>query len=333
MYLIYNIINIYNIVWQGEKMDKEFLVSYRKKIEDECSKVVLGKLEQINLITVCHLCGGNILFEDIPGTGKTLLLKTFSTVIGGEFSRIQFTPDVMPSDITGINFFNKKEDKFEFRQGPIFANIVLADEINRSSPKTQSSLLEAMAEKQVSIDGVTRKLPRPFMVAATQNPLESFGTYPLPEAQLDRFMMRLKMEYMNPEDEIKVARREGNEKLIAELKQVVSFEDTKKAQAEIAKVSVSPAVEKYMMDIIWATRNCESEILIGASPRSTRDLYSACKAYVGLMGRDYVLPEDVQKIAPYIILHRIFYVEADTEKKQREVFDSILAGVEVPLEE
>lgn len=313
-------------------MDTAFLVDYRKRIEDECSKVVLGKTEQINFITVCHVCGGNILFEDIPGTGKTLLLKTFSTVIGGEFSRIQFTPDVMPSDITGINLFNKKTEQFEFREGPIFANVVLADEINRSSPKTQSSLLEAMAERQVTVDGVTRKLPSPFMVAATQNPLESFGTYPLPEAQLDRFMMRLKMEYMKPEDELKVARREENEKLIVHLKQTVTFEDTMKAREEIQKVTVSPAVEKYIMDIIWATRTSDDEILIGASPRSTRDLYMACKAYVGLMGREFVLPEDVQKIAPYVILHRIFYVDADTEQKQRAVFNTVLSRVKVPLE-
>ncbi len=314
-------------------MDTAFLVDYRKRIEEECGKVVLGKKEQIDFITVCHVCGGNILFEDIPGTGKTLLLKTFATVIGGQFSRIQFTPDVMPSDITGINLFNKKTEEFEFREGPIFANVVLADEINRSSPKTQSSLLEAMAERQVTVDGVTRKLPTPFMVAATQNPLESFGTYPLPEAQLDRFMMRLKMEYMKPEDELKVARREENEKLIVSLKQAVTFEDTLKAREEIQKVTVSPAVEKYIMDIIWATRNSSDEILIGASPRSTRDLYMACKAYVGLMGREFVLPEDVQKIAPYVILHRIFYVDADTEKKQREVFFNVLSRVKVPLEE
>ncbi len=314
-------------------MDQEFLVNYRKRIEDECSKVVLGKTEQINLITVCHVCGGNILFEDIPGTGKTLLLKTFSTVIGGKFSRIQFTPDVMPSDITGINFFNKKKDEFEFREGPVFANVVLADEINRSSPKTQSSLLEAMAEKQVTVDSVTRKLPYPFMVVATQNPLESFGTYPLPEAQLDRFMMRLKMEYMKPEEELKVARRESNDKLISELKQVVSHEDTEKAKREIKDVSVSEAVEKYIMDIVWGTRNNNcSEILIGASPRATIDLYNACKAYAGLMGRDFVLPEDVQKLAPYVMLHRMFYVDADTEKKQKEVFKDIISRIEVPME-
>ena len=304
-------------LWR-EQMDKEFLLEYRNKIQSEVGKVVLGKSEQVDLITVCHLCGGNILFEDIPGTGKTLLLKTFATVIGGQFNRIQFTPDVMPSDITGINIYNKKTEEFEFRAGPVFANVVLADEINRSSPKTQSSLLEAMAERQVTVDGVTRKLSVPFMVAATQNPLESYGTYPLPEAQLDRFMMRLKMEYMTPEDEIK---------------QVISFEETEKAIEEIQKVSVSSTVEKYMLDIIWATRNDENEIIIGASPRSTRDLYNACKAYVGLMGREFVLPEDVQKMVPNILLHRMSYADADTEKKQRAVFARVLERVSVPLEE
>ena len=314
-------------------MDKEFLLEYKNRIQSECGKVILGKSEQITLLTVCHLCGGNILFEDIPGTGKTLLLKTFATAIGGKFSRIQFTPDVMPSDITGIHFFNKKVEEFEFREGPVFANVVLADEINRSSPKTQSSLLEAMAEKQVTVDGITRKLPTPFMVAATQNPLESYGTYPLPEAQLDRFMMRLKMEYMTPEDEIKVARREDNSKLLTQVQQVVTQTDTLRAIEELDKVTVSAAVEKYIMDIIWKTRTSENDITIGASPRSTRDLYNACKAYAGLMGRDFVLPEDVQKMTPNILLHRMSYVDADTEKQQRAVLNSIMEKVKVPLEE
>ena len=262
-----------------------------------------------------------------------LILKTFSTVIGGQFSRIQFTPDVMPSDITGINFYNKKVGEFEFREGPVFANVVLADEINRSSPKTQSSLLEAMAERQVTVDGVTRKLPVPFMVAATQNPLESYGTYPLPEAQLDRFMMRLKMEYMTPEDEIKVARREDNSKILTKVNQVVTQQDTERAIEEIQKVTVSPAVEQYIIDIIWETRTSEDEIIIGASPRSTRDLYNACKAYVGIMGREFVLPEDVQKMAPHVLLHRMSYADADTEKKQKMVFSRLLERVKVPLEE
>ncbi|MBO4251690.1 MAG: AAA family ATPase [Clostridia bacterium] len=308
------------------------VTGYAGKIVSECSKVVLGKEEQILLITVCHLCGGNILFEDIPGTGKTLLLKTFATVIGGKFSRIQFTPDVLPSDITGINFYNKKKEEFEFREGPIFANLVLADEINRSSPKTQSSLLEAMAERQVTVDGVTRRLELPFMVAATQNPLESYGTYPLPEAQLDRFMMRLKMEYMSREDEIKVARREDNSKLIAQLSQQVDYAETLKVIGEVQKVTVSAAVEKYIMDIIWKTRTESNEIIIGASPRSTRDLYNACKAYVALNGREFVLPEDVQKMAPNILLHRMTYADADTEAKQRAVFERLMETVEVPLE-
>lgn len=313
-------------------VDTKFLVEYRTLVENECSKIVLGKEKQIDMLLVCHLCNGNILFEDIPGTGKTLLLKTFATVIGGEFSRIQFTPDVMPSDVTGINFYNKKSGEFEFRAGPVFANVVLADEINRASPKTQSSLLEAMAEGQVTVDGETRKLPQPFMVAATQNPLESYGTYPLPEAQLDRFMMRLKMEYMEREDELKVARREENSKLLAGIKKKITKVQTAKAKEEIDKVTISPAVEKYIMDIIWATRDDEEQILIGASPRATRELYNACKAYVGLMGREYVLPEDVQEIVPSILLHRMTYLEADTEKKQRAVFNEILEKVEVPLE-
>lgn len=314
-------------------MKNEFLTEYQRKIEENVSKIVLGKAEQIKLITVCYLCGGHILFEDIPGTGKTLLLKTFATTIGGKFNRIQFTPDVMPSDVTGINIFNKKKEDFEFREGPVFANVVLADEINRSSPKTQSSLLEAMAERQVTVDGVTRKLSDTFMVAATQNPLESYGTYPLPDAQLDRFMMRLKMEYMTPEEEMKVAKREDNAVLLAKIESVITPEDTVRAREEIEKINVSPAVEKYIMDIIWATRTNENDILVGASPRSTRELYRAAKAYVGLSGRDFVLPEDVQKMAKHILLHRMSYVDADTQKKQAETFDKILASVQVPMEE
>lgn len=313
-------------------MNKEFVLDYRRKIQEEVGKVVLGKSKQIDLITVCHLCGGHILFEDIPGTGKTLLLKTFATVIGGKFNRIQFTPDVMPSDVTGINIFNKKIGEFEFKEGPIFANVVLADEINRSSPKTQSSLLEAMAEHQVTVDGVTRALATPFMVAATQNPIESFGTYPLPEAQLDRFMMRLKMEYMTPEDEIRVCRREENREILSKIKQVVNWQETQAVINEIKKVTISPVVEKYIIDIIWATRTCEKDIVIGASPRSTRDLYNACKAYVALQGRDFVLPEDVQNMAPNILLHRMTYTEAENQKQQLEVFNRILAKIPVPLE-
>jgi MoxR-like ATPase len=189
-----------------------------------------------------------------------------------------------------------------------------------------------MAERQVTVDGVTRKLPTPFMVAATQNPLESYGTYPLPEAQLDRFMMRLKMEYMSRVDELKVCRRETNSHLLSNVKQVVGWGDTQKAMQEIREVTIAPVVEDYIMDIIWATRINRDEILIGASPRSTIDLYNACKAYVGLMGRDFVLPEDVQKMAPNVLLHRMSYSDADTESKQRAVFNNILAKVPVPLE-
>lgn len=313
-------------------MSSEFLMEYQRKIEDNVSKIVLGKAEQIKLITVCYLCGGHILFEDIPGTGKTLLLKTFATTVGGKFNRIQFTPDVMPSDITGMNIFNKKKEDFEFREGPIFASIVLADEINRSSPKTQSSLLEAMAERQVTVDGVTRRLPDTFMVAATQNPLESYGTYPLPDAQLDRFMMRLKMDYMEPKEELRVAKREDNTVLLAKIGPVITEKDTARAREEIEKVSVSSTVEQYIMDIICATRKAEDEILVGASPRSTRDLYRASKAYAGLSGREFVLPEDVQKMARHILLHRMSYIDADNQKKQAKVFEKLIAGIKVPLE-
>ena len=216
-------------------MEVQRFVEYSKKVIDNCSKVIIGKDESILLVLICFVCGGHVLIEDIPGTGKTMLLRSFAKTIGGKFKRIQFTPDLMPSDLTGINFYNQKTGEFEFRSGPLFTNIVLADEINRATPRTQSSLLEAMEEHQITIDGKTMFLDEPFMVMATQNPLESYGTFPLPEAQIDRFFMRLTLGYMNREQEISVLSRRSTLTIVEELTRVASDEETQYVKIIIIK--------------------------------------------------------------------------------------------------
>lgn len=306
-------------------------VSYRDRLVKACSKAIVGKEEEINLIAVCYLCGGHILLEDVPGTGKTMLFRAFSKAVGGSFKRIQFTPDVMPSDVTGINFYNMKNGEFEFRPGPIFADMVLADEINRATPRTQSSLLEAMAEGQVSVDGVTHRLGAAFMVAATQNPIESFGTFPLPEAQMDRFMMRLKLGYMGRNDEISVALRRDTNDIIAELPQVVTEEETLKLRSELDSVEISDVVMGYVMDIIEKTRN-DSRFNIGASPRGTIALCKGARAYAAFRGSSFVTPDDIKTLAPYILAHRLYYRTAVSSSESEELFSQMLNEIDVPTE-
>ena len=313
-------------------MNTEEFVSYRKKLVDACSKVIVGKHDEITLVAVCYLCGGHILLEDVPGTGKTMLFRAFAKATGGSFRRIQFTPDVMPSDVTGINYYNTKKGEFEFRPGPIFANMVLADEINRATPRTQSSLLEAMAERQVSIDGLTRKLDEPFMVAATQNPIESYGTFPLPEAQMDRFMMRMSLGYMTRSEEIGVALRTDSAELLDSIDVVVSVEETEVLRRLLSDIEISEPVMGYLMDIIEATRQ-DQRINIGASPRGTIALCKAARAYAAFSGRNYVIPEDVKKLAPYVIVHRLHFRNAAASREAAAIFDSILSGVTVPKED
>ncbi|MBO4562393.1 MAG: AAA family ATPase [Clostridia bacterium] len=307
------------------------LVSYRSRLVETCSRAIVGKEEEITLIAVCYLCGGHILLEDVPGTGKTMLFRAFSKATGGSFKRIQFTPDVMPSDVTGINFYNMKSGEFEFRPGPVFADMVLADEINRATPRTQSSLLEAMAEGQVSVDGVTRKLPETFMVAATQNPIESYGTFPLPEAQLDRFMMRLKLGYMTREEEISVALRRDTNEIISELPQVVTEDETLRLRAELDSIEISPAVMGYIMDMIDRTRH-DSRFNIGASPRATIALCKAARAYAAFCGREFVTPDDVKKLAPFVIAHRLYYRTAVGSAESEELFRGMLDEIKAPTE-
>lgn len=313
-------------------MNISAFTDFKEKIVSNCSKVILGKENVTEKIAISFLCGGHVLLEDVPGTGKTVLLRAFAKSIGGDFKRIQFTPDVMPSDVTGINFYNRKTNDFELRKGPVFSDIVLADEINRATPRTQSSLLEAMAEGQVSLDGETYTLPENFMVAATQNPLESYGTFPLPEAQLDRFFMRLSLGYMDRKDEINVMQRESSNEILKTLLPVVSAEEIASLKSEYRQVKVNGAVSNYIMDIIEATRN-NGNISIGASTRGAIALCEASKVYAAFRGRDYVIPEDVKALAPSVLRHRLTYRGLIKQNESANVFDELISMVKVPTEE
>ena len=306
------------------------ITDYRDKLVSNCSKVIVGKDSVIELVLVCFMCSGHVLLEDVPGTGKTMLLRSFAKSVGGDFKRIQFTPDLLPSDLTGINFYNQKLGEFEFRRGPLFSNIVLADEINRATPRTQSSLLEAMEERQISVDGTTTKLAEPFLVMASQNPLESYGTFPLPEAQIDRFFMRLSLGYMTREQEMSVLSRPVSAGQPDNLTQVVTPEETEYVRSAWQEVKVSRPVLSYIMDIIQATRN-ESAFVTGISTRGAQALYRGCQAYAALKGRDYVIPEDVQYLAPFILCHRLS-AGSGSQDQALEFLRRIIARVQVPLE-
>ncbi len=312
-------------------MNVSDFVSYRGRLVGACSQAIVGKKQEITLIAVCHVCGGHVLLEDVPGTGKTMLFRAFARACGGSFKRIQFTPDVMPSDVTGIHFYNMKTGDFEFRPGPVFADTVLADEINRATPRTQSSLLEAMAERQVSVDGETRQLSETFMVAATQNPIESYGTFPLPEAQMDRFMMRLGLGYMQREEEIGVALRQDTEDIIETIQPVVSAEETLKLRSMIGEVEMSVPVTGYLMDIIEKTRN-DARFTVGASPRGTIALTKAARVYAAFEGRTYVTPDDIKTLAPYVLAHRLYYRTAVDSAGAETLFKEMLNGIPVPTE-
>lgn len=305
-------------------------VEYHDKVVNNCSKVIVGKDKIISLVLTCFVCQGHVLLEDVPGTGKTMLLRAFSKTIGGDFKRIQFTPDLLPSDLTGINFYNQKSGEFEFRPGPLFSNIILADEINRATPRTQSSLLEAMEEKQITVDGVTSQLESPFMVMATQNPLESYGTFPLPDAQMDRFFMRLSLGYMTREQEMSVLGRPDSVTLIEDLEQVVSSEETAYICNAYKEVLVSEPVLAYIMDIIEGTRK-EDNFISGVSTRGAIALYKASQVTAAFAGRDYVIPEDVKLVAPYVLAHRI---SRDSGKTAAAIkfLNKIIENVAVPLE-
>ena len=311
-------------------MDVSAFVSYRDRLVSACSKAIVGKKREITLIAVCHVCGGHVLLEDVPGTGKTMLFRAFAKACGGSFKRIQFTPDVMPGDVTGIHFYNMKTGDFEFRPGPVFADMVLADEINRATPRTQSSLLEAMAERQVSVDGETRQLSETFMVAATQNPIESYGTFPLPEAQLDRFFMKLSLGYMTPEQEKQVLRRPDTKEILAGLQPVITKEELALLRSTYREVEVSEPVADYLMSIITETRNSK-RLACGVSTRGSLSLFKAAQITAAMEGRSYVIPEDVKENVVPVLAHRLTVVTGShlsPEAYLRQVLDEI----PVPLE-
>ena len=312
-------------------MELQKFLEFKEKTIENVSKVIIGKDEEIELIIVSFLAGGHVLLEDIPGTGKTMMVKAFSKTLDLPFKRIQFTPDLLPSDITGMNFYNQKISDFEFREGPLFSNIVLADEINRATPRTQSSLLEAMEEKQITSDGQTRKLNLPFMVLATQNPVESYGTFPLPEAQLDRFFMRIKLGYPTKEEEKTIITKNIDNPL-DNIESIINQEELNYLLKNVSKVSANEDVMDYLVEIVSRTRN-KKEIALGVSPRGSIALFKASQAYAAINGRDYILPEDIKYIAPYVLNHRIIAHSMDNIEDSIELIKEIVENVKVPLEE
>ncbi len=303
------------------------------KIRENIQQVIVGKDAVIDMALAAILCEGHLLIEDVPGIGKTTLARALSMSMGASFSRIQFTPDLLPSDVVGVNWFNEKDQRFEFRSGPVMSQIVLADEINRATPRTQSALLEAMQERQVTVDGVTRLLPRPFTVLATQNPVELEGTFPLPEAQVDRFLLRLKIGYPDEQEEEQILLRFGGSDPLQELEAVVKPEEVTDLQRERAEVKVEESVRAYIVAIARATRNHE-EIDLGASPRATLALYQSSQAWAALRGRDYVIPDDVKFMADSVLLHRLM-ISPQAQLRGRdpnELLADVISGVPVPVE-
>ncbi len=304
-----------------------------RAIRHNVGRVIVGKEEVIDLLMVALLCEGHVLFEDVPGIGKTTLAKALAKSLGCSFQRIQFTPDLLPSDITGITFYNQKRGEFEFRPGPLLAQIVLADEINRATPRTQSALLEAMEERQMSIERETIALPRPFIVIATQNPIELEGTFPLPEAQLDRFLMRLRLDYPSQSEERLILQRFKEQQPLQELQPVLDATTLQGLQKSIRSIRVEPGVESYIVDIVRATRT-HNAVELGVSPRGTLALYRAAQAYAAIHGHNYVMPDDVKKLARVILAHRMIATSQSQMHRDvmEQIIDDVLRTVAVPVE-
>ncbi len=302
-----------------------------ERVSNSVGQVILGKANEIRLTTLGLLCRGHILLEDIPGVGKTMLAKSLARAVGCTFNRIQFTPDMLPSDITGVSIYNPKSREFEFRPGPIMAQIVLADEINRATPKTQSALLEAMEEGQMTVDGVTYRLSNPFLIMATQNPIEYEGTFPLPEAQLDRFLVRIQMGYPQPADELKILASQQYQHPIQNLQQVVSLKELLAAQQQIKDVYVASEVQQYIINLINASRR-HADVYLGSSPRGSLALFRTAQARAAMTGRDFVIPDDVKALAEVTLAHRIIVGPAARIKNitSRTIVQDILQNTPVP---
>lgn len=304
---------------------------FASRLIENVEHVIFGKHDTVELTAICLLCQGHLLIEDVPGVGKTMLARALSRSIGGTFKRIQFTPDMLPADVTGTSIYNQKIGEFEFRPGPIMAQVVLADEINRATPKTQSALLEAMEERQVTVDGVTRTLGQPFIVLATQNPIEYEGTFPLPEAQLDRFLMRISLGYPSVEQQIAILDAQQYAHPIDQLKQIVQISDLIRMQEQLRAVYVDPAIKQYIVTLVDKTRT-HADVYLGASPRGAITLYRASQARAAFNGRDYVIPDDVKTLTHPTLAHRIIVGPAARIKgiTSDTVLDELLKSLPVP---
>lgn len=311
------------------------VVTYNLKIKEvlaNINKVLIGKKDVATLSLVALLAQGHVLLEDVPGVGKTMLVRALAKSLDCDFKRIQFTPDLLPSDITGVSIFNPKNLEFEFRSGPIFGNVVLADEINRTSPKTQSSLLEGMEEGSVTVDGQTFLLKQPFFVMATQNPIEYEGTYPLPEAQLDRFILKLKMGYPTMDEELEMLDKTSIIHPIEEIKAVITKEELVSIQEKVKEVFIAKSIQKYIVDIVTMTRDNDG-IYLGVSPRGSLAFVRAAKAFAYIHGRDYVLPDDVKYLAPFVLAHRIILTSETTYDgvTNEEIIRTIVSNTSIPI--
>lgn len=304
-----------------------------KKLRENIQKVIVGKDDVINLTLVAVLCEGHVLLEDVPGIGKTTLARALAASLGSNFRRIQFTPDLLPSDVTGLNWFNQKKQEFEYRPGPIMSHVVLADEINRATPRTQSAMLEAMQERQLTVDGETRPLPRPFLVLATQNPVELEGTFPLPEAQVDRFLLKVNIGYPSQQEENLILDRFQASDPLPDLGAVTSPEEIMSLQSARQKIRVEESLRDYIVRVARATRD-HPEIDLGASPRASLALYMASQAWAAIQGREYVLPDDVKEMAPATLTHRLMISpQAQLRgRKPEELVADIVSSVPVPVE-
>jgi MoxR-like ATPase len=316
---------------EGAPVSLSNVQSLAQRLQANVEKVIVGKAAEVELTLIGLLCQGHLLIEDVPGVGKTTLAKSIARSLGTSFNRLQFTPDMLPSDVTGVSIFNQQTRQFEFRPGPIMAQVVLADEINRATPKTQAALLEAMEEKQVTVDGATYKLPQPFMVLATQNPIEYEGTFPLPEAQLDRFLLRLSLGYPSAADEIAIMDRQQFAHPVDSLEQVVQVEELLAAQTAVRSVHVAPPVKAYIVEITTQTRK-HPDVYLGASPRGSLALFRTAQARAAIQGREYVLPDDVKALAEAALSHRIIIGPAARIRNvdSRAIIKDVLNSVPVP---